>query len=427
MQQASHTSSVTFLTAVFSISLLLHSFSAFSIFAIPAILSSENSFYSIEEAWIFSFFIALLTYGAKPLGGWFWGSLEEHNGSTHSLSLCLLGASSVGLAYFYFPFEAGIGGLSALFFIKIAQTFCTSYNSFGVLNFFLERVSPSKKPFFSSFLGIASILGFLGASLFSSLILEGLCSWKEGYLIFSCVFFISSLFLIYWKKREKKHFFPLKKNETTPIHQKKNVYKNFYLFITAVLSAGFSYTTYSVSFIWSLSHAQIMYPASYILIQENTSLLLIFDILLLLFCAPLIQWFDSEKIMVYSAFLWTLFFPFSLEISTLSLESFFFVRVIYVIFGVLFSAPLYNFLHKIYGKENNKKIGSLAYILGVQLFGLPTAWILSVSDQLNSSLGVIYVVFLSSSTAISLWIKSLLIKEEDGNQKRSPFPIHSQK
>ncbi|CRX39369.1 MFS transporter [Estrella lausannensis] len=340
---------------------------------------------------------ALIPLGflSKPLGALFFGHLCDKIGRRQSLLFSLFGMSLTTVAFALIPTyqEAGAMAPALLIILRILQSFFASGENIGGAILLLERTPLERHNLLSSLWSSATIGGIILASFavtcISCLAEEGQ-HWRALYLLGS-ITALAGLILRFSipaedeipKKEAKAPCF--KESMHALVSHRKEL-------IMIALASGFSYSTYTVALVMINGFIPIVSPISYTSIMKMNSALLILDLVLLPLSGLLASKFSKEKMMMASVLAATfLGVPLFMLLEGASYMLIVFIRVLFVVIGVFFSANFHSWSQHLVPKTNRGIIISFGYSLGSQLLGAPPAslslWLYSKTQSLAFASG----------------------------------------
>lgn len=323
-----------------------------------------------------SFVAALIkTYGlmstsliTRPLGAWYFGRYGARYGAKQSLSLSLSGLTLVTFLMGILPTYDHVGEAAPFFLaiLRLLQGFFGAGES-TIAPFFILRTVQKRRGLLDSILGSTTVFGEILASL--AALAVGLSSapefcWRWPFLISATTALVS----IYLRQQisntdvatnveEQHHFWPDLKQ-----------YRINFLRVIAV--SGMSYITYSAPFIFFNNFIPQISAITYTeMMMLNTSLLIL-DMAV----APLFGWLAD--CISHARFMFTMSLILSLVIVPLfyflpgaSLSYVSFVRIVIVLTGLGFCAPLHAWFMTQFSGRQTYLLTGLAYAIGSQTFG----------------------------------------------------------
>ncbi len=317
---------------------------------------------------ILTFAIMPLGLASRPFGALFFGKIGDEKGIEKALILSLSGMAATTFLIGLLPTYNKVGPLSfvLLTFLRLCQNFFAAGEVTGGALLALEKSPHHKRSFYSSLYDSSSVLGILLASIAVYLFAHFeliLTKWRLLYFG-SCLTAFFGIFLRHFLKNSPSR----EPSLYTPILSL--IWKEKKCFFTLCLGIGFSYAIYHstttlingyLPFISKLSQSEAL--------ATNTKILA-FDLLLL----PLFGWistfFSFRKIMSFSLITVSIAAPFLFSLLFNANETrVFVVRIILVILGVGFSAPLYAWAYETAPSKGRYRFIALASVVGSQLFG----------------------------------------------------------
>ena len=347
---------------------------------------------------------ALIPLGmmARPLGAWVIGSIGDKYGRTRALSYSLFGMALVSLFMAICPTFEQAGFYSPLFLgiNRILSNFLSAGESMGGAIYILENTPEKKHDWLSGLYNSSTMGGIVIASIGVSI----LCSFsmiESGWRILYALGCITGFYGFYLRKQAEIKAPLIKRKNSLAI-----IKENFRPFFKIFLASGFSYANYSIAFL--LTSGLIPLISSYTAAEmaNMNSALLAIDLFLL----PVFGWlaarYSREKIMLFAALSIAITsLPLFAFLSEMDLTLIFIIRTFIVIYGVAFSAPFHAWAQAQVPNEHRYFLISLAYALGSQIIGGPTAlislWLFKVGG--TAPFASIYWLFLSLGISFFLF------------------------
>lgn len=373
---------------------------------------------------ILTYSILCLGIISRPLGALIFGIVGDALGRKKAFSIALFGSAAVCLLFSLVPSYEKIGFLAPIFIalLKSVQGFFSAGETpLGAI--YVVEMS-KEKSLMSSIYDASSILGIFIAS-FGVFILSYLNIidnfWRILFVLGSFSAFIGLLLRKYpensnltkacsatsipYKLNEieqdtnnipslnkkwgcKGDASPWKLSSFDPlfslVHIKqiinsfgdifKIIRENFKSFVSILLISGFSYSIYYFSFIFLCGYLPLISKISESECMKINSLILLLDFFALPVVGYLAEKFSKEKLMLLASFLITIsampLFFFLQDSSILTSTS---IRILLMLLGVLFSAPLHHLAIELAPEKHRSKIVALSYAFGSQLIGLPSS------------------------------------------------------
>lgn len=356
-------------------------------------------------ALLFTYAIIPLGMLVRPLGALVFGYIGDVHGRTKALSLSLFSMAIVSGLIAITPLYAQVGLLAPVLFVlsRLMQNFLASGEMMGGAVFVLEKTEAKKHDFLSSLFGVSTIGGILlasaGVACLSHYDLIA-SSWRYLY-VFGCV---TAFFGFMIRRTLRRGSSPV---SASSFSWKKVFQRHWKALLCIMVSSGFSYATYSISLV--LMNGFIPLITSWTkaeMMSLNTGLLIV-DF----FALPFFGWLSSKlsrkTIMLFAsigAAMTAIPFCFLLENATFIILIG--IRVLFVLFGVAFSAPFHAWTQQLVPATERYAVISLGYALGSQLFGGPTAaislWLYKQTGNIGSIAWWWTGLALSSAVVVAL-------------------------
>ena len=345
----------------------------------------------------------ILTYGiiplgilTRPIGAIFFGKIGDSKGRQHALSLSLFGMSIVTVAIGLLPTSQEIGNAAPLFLalLRMLQSFFAAGESTGGAIFILEHTATEKRSFLSGLYDASTLVGISIASLLVTILSSlGTISHNWRYLFFAGA--ITAFFGLLLR-------FPtsqlIAETPRTSFSVKKALLDNRSALATIICCSGFSYTTYSLAFLFLNGYVPLITSISKEEMMQLNTTLLVLDMLLLPFFGFIAARCGKEKLMFTASCLaCILAVPLFSCIQDCSLITVSLVRCTIVVLGTAFAAPYHAFVLEQVPKQQRYTVLALGHAIGSQLIGYPTSslsmWLYKVTQQ--SFAPALYLIFTS--------------------------------
>ncbi len=359
-------------------------FSFLSPFLAPLIFPEKDPL----TALILTYALIPLGMLARPFGSLVFGYIGDNYGRKKALVFTFSGMSIVSFMIAFSPTYASAGLLAPLIFCigRILQNFCAAGESVGGAIFLLENHTTRRHDFLSSLYSASTIGGILAASLsvswlyYSNFLQPG---WRLLYLFGG----LMTLIVCFMRSMQENNNFLTKKQEPYNLLEVINLYKFKLLLI--MISTGFSYANYCMALILMNGLIPLITPYSSEKMMGMNTALLALDFIALPFFGWLSDKIGREKLMLGSCLAIILTsLPLFLFLKGASLVTIIGIRILFVLFGVAFAAPLHAWLQQLLPPYCRYVIISLGYALGSQLFGGPTValslWVFQKTGSLLS-------------------------------------------
>ncbi|MEX1012999.1 MAG: MFS transporter [Waddliaceae bacterium] len=302
---------------------------------------------------------------AKPIGALYFGHLGDSAGRSKALCYSLCGMALSTFLIGTLPTYSSIG-MFAPFLLLLArsfQSFCSAGETMGGAIYWLENTAEEKKDFASGIFSTSTIAGILLSSTSVTLLYQfGMISsvWRLLY------FFGASTALI---------AFYLRKNEIKKIDSDAISFQTRVLNLwemrskigVIMLASGFSHATYMMIFVLLIGFVPMISDLSKADMMKSNSWLLLFDFLLLPLFGYLGGRLSRENLMIGSSLcLGIIALPL---FSILGAETVDWIRMVFVVLGVCFSATFHSWSQNLVPKFHRYSLVSFSYALGSQMIG----------------------------------------------------------
>lgn len=320
----------------------------------------------------------ILTYGlmsigflTRPLGSWFFARLAYYRSAKEVFTSTLLGMAITTVSMGLLPIYAsiGIGSPILLTLIRALQSFFAAGEATISPLLILQYSEPKRLGFTGSLYQSSIVLGILIASALASCV-----SYFPQYPDLWRVPFLLGSFtaLIGWFIRYRCSIFmdELEPRTSPSLNFWQHVCSDKIKFLRVVMASSFTYLTYSVPFVLLNTFVPLVSSISHSEMLVLNTGLLVFDMLLVPVLGTLIDRANAVHVMFYAALILScLMIPFFVYIPSSTLIGITVIRIIIVILGLIFLAPLQGWFYKQYtGPEKYMLIG-LGYALGSEVFG----------------------------------------------------------
>lgn len=332
-------------------------------FLAPIFFKSESPLLSL----ILTFGIMPLGILSRPLGALVFGKIGDHQGRKKALTLTLIGMAIVTFTMGLLPTYAQAGWVAPLLLAlaRLLQNFFAAGEVTGGALLILEHCDPKKRSLLSSIYDCSCVLGILIASLSVTLLAQfGLVEKAWRFLYFAGA--STALVGLGLRLFIREEFITAKKAASTL----SLIWKQKQLFLTLCMGMGFSYAIYEsattllngyLPFISNISQTDSVWI--------GTSILAL-DLALLPVFGYLAMRISYKKTITFFLLITTaMSFPLFNALNHAGGLTVTAIRVIFVILGVGFSAPLYAWAVELVPKEFRYTLISLATAVGSQLFG----------------------------------------------------------
>jgi len=357
-------------------------------FIAPTFFPNVSTVYAL----ILTYAIMPLGLLSRPLGAIVFGFIGDKFGRKKSIFLSLLGMALATMA---------MGVTSSFVFLSIAKTlqsFFAAGEITGGAIFVLENFPEKKRSFLSSLYDASSIFGILFASLAVTLLAYfGNVTLQWRYLPFFGVFMIIIGLITRASAEEPQN---TSRWENEKIFE---VVKKYSKPLGAIiLVSGFSYINYFLALTLMNGYLPLVSTISKTNATNINTALLTLDMFLLPIFGILAQKFSKERIMMIGIFAGILaYIPLFSILSQATLLTSVIVRIIFVLIGVCFAAPLHHWTQSLVPAAYKFTIVALGYTIGAELIGTPT---LAISVWLFKKTGLVcapalYAVAIAIPTA----------------------------
>jgi len=356
---------------------------------------------------------AIIPFGmfARPLGSLVFGYIGDVYGRNRALSLTLTGMAFVSGGMALIPSYTYIGVLAPILFClgRALQNFLSGGESVGGAIFLLENAPEEKHDMLSSLYNVSTIGGYLLAS-FGVYILSQSMQVNPGWRLLYAFGCITALFGCLMRRQTYPSPAPMKVSQSF-FSFRKTVWTHRKPFLCIVITAGFSYATYSIAFILLNGFIPLVSPLTKTEMMAINSYLLIFDFCALPFFGYLSSKISREIVMLVSALGTTLLaIPLCMCLEGAPLPSIIGIRVCFVIAGVAFCAPFHAWAQQLIPPEHRYTVISFGYAIGSQVIGGPTAaislWCFQQTKIVASVSWYWVVLAMASSVAVAITMRA---------------------
>jgi MFS transporter, MHS family, proline/betaine transporter len=346
----------------------------------------ENALYSLLAPFLSPLFFPnqkmldglILTYSFlalgiifRPLGAAFFGYISDNHGRERALFIALIGTAISSLFITLLPSYATIGLLAPLgiALFKASQGFFSAGQIPAGAILVLEE--STEKSLLSSIYDASSLAGILLASIAIFL----LCHYNLVNSFWRILFLLGSLGVplgLFLRKEEKQTPIPTKNREKISdiFLALKN---NFFAFFSITIISGFSYSLFYFSLVFFNGFLPLVSDISAAAALKMNTLLLLLDFCTLPLFGLAASFISKEKMMLFSSFMVALLsIPLFYLLNHGSNVTTMWIRIIFVLLGVIFSAPLHHVAFEIAPRNHKAKIIALGYAFGSQMIGLPS-------------------------------------------------------
>lgn len=372
-------------------------------------------------ALILAYAILPLDLISKPLGALVFGRIGDRFGRTQALSLSIICTAICTGFMGCIPTYAHVGALAPILlaFTRFFQKFFSAGECVGAAIFILEQHEGKNKGFLGSLYSSSTMLGILLASALASGF-ESLGLIQEYWRVLFFISFATSLVGIYirYNTRDSEEFLMSKTVDHPPLFETIQSY--WRPFLAIAVTAGFSYTTFEISFLFLNSFAPLVTDVtkSQMLIL-NTGLITL-DMLLLPIFGLFADRVSPTRQMQWAAVIALIAsLPLMALCKDASYSTIVCIRLIWMVIGVAFCASFHAWSQELIPARHRYTLISLAYTIGSQLIGGPFAaiglWLYKSSEL--AYLPGLYILAVAFVTLLSLRLTS-----SDAQQKLIFFP-----
>lgn len=340
----------------------------------------------------------------RPLGALFFGWLGDKVDRKVALGWSLMGVAASTALIGFLPTSESIGILAPFFLtlVRLAQSFfAAGEGPLGEI-YVLEQTDKQKQNLTSGLYNTSTTTGTLVASFIVALF----ASYELTEAYWRALFWaggLTGIVGIYFRFHTLNSvtFIPLLKSSLW-----SNLKENKSAFFSIFLAAGFTYTTYSLPFVFMNGYVPLVTSISQTEIIKHNTLLLGLDILLLPLFGLVAQKYGKEKVMLFGIVgCLTTILPLFLYLnsgSTLAYVTL--VRASLVVFGVAFSASYQVWALEQVPTHCRSTILSLAYGLGSQTLGAAAPFICLAIYQKTAWTGIpaVYLMVVSLGALMAL-------------------------
>lgn len=369
-------------------------------FLAPLFFHSHDPF----TALVLTYAMIPLGMFARPFGSLCFGLIADRIGRRQALFWSLSGMAITTILLGFLPTSKEIGALAPIFLglLRLVQSFFAAGETTGGAVFVLEHIDIRKRSFMSSVIDASSISGILLASgiitLFSS---QETMETVWRYLFWTGG--ITGVIGIFLRMSEPapQEFIP--QENFSLLHA---VTSNKWAFLSIILAAGFSYTTYALSFILMNGYIPLVTSLTKSDLMKANTALLGLDLFLLPFFGYLANHFGKEKIMLIGALssIVCAIPLFSLINQESTLLSITLIRLFIVLSGVAFAAPYHAWAIEQVPPHCRSTLLCVGYTLGSQIIGSSTLVVSLFIYQYTGWIGApsLYLVIVASGALFSL-------------------------
>jgi MFS transporter, MHS family, proline/betaine transporter len=311
---------------------------------------------------------------SKPLGAFIIGHLGDRYGRLLALRISLRGMAVFSLAIVFLPTYDSIGWLApiGLLLCRIAISFFAAGECMGGGVYLLESTEKIPKGVLSSIFASSTVAGILLASTGVSLLSltnSMDIGWRLLYLIGSLTAVVGSFFRKGYEQKED-----WKGDDLSWKKRLKICWSHRKPLLTLVFASGFSYATYSLVFVMMNGFIPLVSSFSYQEMMGVNTTLLFLDFALLPIIAILFKKASYKSLMIVGVlFLSAISLPLFYCLKTDSFTSIFLVRFVLMVAGVLFAATFHAWAQELVPEKCRFTGVSIAYVIGAQLLGAPSA------------------------------------------------------
>lgn len=333
-------------------------------------------------ALILTYSLLTVSIVARPMGALFFGWLCDYAGRIQALCYSLTGIAVATLAMGSLAMICQLGTLSPfwMLLIRAVQSFCAAGESTNGAIFVLEQTPAAKQNGMSSYYDAAATAGWLLASALVALLTE----WGhlDTHWPWLCV--LGGFVGLYGLKlRGQALIFPSKpaifSKESTPLSKVSllaflRIKQQRVAFFALIAAAGFSYTTYTVAFMLMNGYIPLISQINLKTIAWMNVLLISLDIVLSPCFGYLANRWGHRRQMLWAAIAMMISgVPIFYLLQQASLLTVTISRLLIVALGIAFAATYHAWAQTLVPAEARGRVISLAYALGSQLIGVPSA------------------------------------------------------
>lgn len=366
---------------------------------------------------ILAYSVYLVTFVARPLGGFVFSKLTYSRGPLKSLSWSLVGVALATGFMGLLPsaYQIGLFAPCLLVLVRFFQSFCAAGESAIAGYYLIEKEDVAKQISWTGLYQSSTMIGILIASSVSSMILLSPSAqdlWRYP--------FIGGFVLGAWAVGMRLSS-PEDRPETFLTISYKETFKRLmtypHLIAGLIPVYGVSYVMYSIPFVFLnpfLTKTTTL-PLSALL--QQTIILLWVDGVLILVAVLIIKYFQCVKTLLGSLFLFILGSTFLFTcLPHLSLVGIFFLRFILVVGGVVFCTALIPWTGKLYPVADKYLLYSVSYNFGSEVFGRSTPaicfWLYALTEHSCSPL--LYILMISSISFALIFLLEFRWRAQEG-------------
>ncbi len=344
---------------------------------------------------------------ARPIGALFFGRIGDVYGRRQALFWSLAGMALLSGCFALLPTYSQVGIIAPLSFLlcRAMQNFFSAGETMGGAIFVLENTPEKKQDLMSALYSSSTMGGHLLASVGVFLLshFEKINpAWRLLY-VFGCITAIFGCFI----RRGAPTEFSIR-----PRTNLKAVILSYRKpFLLIAINAGFASAIYHIALVLMNGFVPLVTSWTKTEMMKMNTCLLVFDFCLL----PLFGWVASkitrERLMLITSLAVILFsIPLLMMLEGATLFQVILARTCFVIFGVAFFAPFHAWAKQLIPKEHRYTVISLAYALGYQILGSPTAaislWVFQKTG-LVSSIAWYWILLAATTLFLNLnWRKT---------------------
>lgn len=379
-----------------------------ALFALLAPILAASLFSKSDSlmALMLTYSILAIDWIARPLGAFCFGWIGDKKGRQQALYYSLMGIALTMLIMSSAPLLSGPDRLSPLvvFLIRLLQNFCAAGETTNGAILILEQTPPSRRNWMSSLYDSSGTSGWLFASVLVALFGRlGDLSIQWPWL-----FRIGSLIALYGLLLRFNRIQEVvsQRSTTMTLSWYINLKQYWKVLLALMAASGFSYATYTFSFILIQGYMPLVSSLTHQNLLEVNIVLILLDIMLLpVFGYLATQWGHRHQMLgaALSMCMSTPFIFYLMQQATF--PSLLFCRIWIVLLGVAFSATYHAWVQTLLPHEARSRIASLGYTLGSRIIGLPTSVIALWLFQKTGLIGtpIFYLGITAGLAAIAIY------------------------
>lgn len=309
--------------------------------------------------------VIVLSLFMRPLGALFFGWFGDRKGRKSSLLLSLYGMSMSTIAIGLIPSHQEIGSFSPILLLlfRCSQNFFGAGEAVSGGIYVMEHTKKRKQGFISALFEASTMLGVLVASFQTALLAYfGLLHSHWQWLFY----FSGLLGLLFFILRKRSQESPEFNSYPEDRFYWRLLWEERRSLAAVAVTTGFGYATYLLSIRFMNTYLQATTNIGASELTSVNTLLSLLDLLILPLFGLAALYIPAGALMSASAITTGIFsLPlFIWMMSSKTLPVILFVRLVIVIFGVIFAAPYRAWMQELVGPERRCKVLNIGSALG---------------------------------------------------------------